>query len=132
MIISHSYLFRLMRSFARLILREDAVTHSAVSRRDHAETTRRETTSPRGTTTPRASCGRTSVAPRHPSVNETFTPLSSPFSLSSFRFLCVLFSLSHLQGIVTLILRTRNVQGGAWKSGLAPMSMKLATKKKNG
>ena len=34
MIISHSYLFRLRRSFARLILREDAVTHSTVSRRD--------------------------------------------------------------------------------------------------
>lgn len=115
-----------MRSFTRSILREGrsrALRFRDVTR---ASTTRRETISPQGTATPRASRGRTSVAPcpRHPSAGETLTSLtllthSPPLTPS------IALSPLHIHGIVTIAPRTRNVQGGAWKSSdLAPVSMK--------
>lgn len=77
--------------------REAAAIPSVTVNTTRTTTTRRETGG--GTATPRASCGRTSVAPcpRHPSMSER--------SLS--------ISLSRVRGIVTLAPRTRDVQGRA-------------------
>lgn len=57
-------------------------------------------------------------------------PSRPPVSISLALSFRSSFSLSRIHGIVTLAPRTRNVQGGAWKSGdLAPVSMKTATVK---
>lgn len=72
------------------------VTHNAHRHHHHRDYFTRERL--RGTRPPRASCGRTSVAPcrppRHPSARDTFPSLSRP-------------------RIVTFALRTRDIQGGA-------------------